>query len=129
MDDIAVSAKDINAKPFNDSNIEEIPKEFFLKELEKLSNNVTEIAAKCGLDADIDNSAIPFKEDIYADIKNIKGGISKAKLKYITPFIVDFGDIRSLCIGGRRIVCQYGNWPEITLSKNFDEVIRFYKYK
>lgn len=129
VDDIAVSAKDINAKPFNDSNIEEIPKEFFLKELEKISNNVTEIVAKHGLDADIDNSAIPFKEDIYADIKNIKGGISKAKLKYISPFIVDLGYINSGCIGGRRIVCQYGNGHETTLSKNFDEVIRFYKYK
>jgi hypothetical protein len=84
-----------NAKPFNDSNIEEIPKEFFLKELEKLSNNVTEIVAKRGLDADIDNSIIPFKEDIYADIKNIKGGISKSssstgKLNWNFTFLAGF---------------------------------------
>lgn len=127
MDDIAVSAKDKNANPFNDSNIEEIPKEFFLKELEELSNNVTEFIAKRGIDASIinNNSIIPFKEDIYADIKNTKGGISKAKLKYISPFILDFGGR----IGGRCIVCKYDNGHETTLSKNFDEVIRFYKYK
>lgn len=129
MGDIVVSEKDINAKPFNDSNIEEIPKEFFLRKLEELSINANSIVTTHGLDANIDNSFIPFNEDVYADIKNAKGGISKVKLMYITPFILDFGDINSWGIGGRHIVCQYGNGHETTLSNNFTEVIRFYKYK
>lgn len=123
-----VSVKDENAKPFNDSGIIELPKDVLLKEIEELSK-VAFTRVVVENNHDYDNSYTPFKEDIYADVKNSEGEVSRAKLKYISPYIVDFSDIMSLHMGSRRVVCQYDNGHEFALSPKFEEVIRFYKYK
>ena len=127
-DNFIVSVKDENAKPFNDSGIIELPKDVLLKEIEELSK-VAFTRVVVENNHDYDNSYTPFKEDIYADVKNSEGEVSRAKLKYISPYIVDFSDIMSLHMGSRRVVCQYDNGHEFALSPKFEEVIRFYKYK
>lgn len=128
MDNVIVSVKDENAKPFDYKGIIEIPKDIILKEIEERSKLAfTMVIAENN--PSYDNSYTPFKEDIYADVKNSKGEVSRAKLKYIGPYILDFSDIMSLNMGSRRIICQYDNGREFALSPKFEEVIRFYKYK
>ena len=125
IDSFIVSAKDENAKPFNSEEVVEIPKEILLKKIDELSKQALTKAWK-----DFDISYFPFKEDIYADVRNpLSGKVSRAKLIYTSPYIVDFSDIASLNMGGRHIVCKYDNGHEFALSSTFDEVIRFYKYK
>jgi dTDP-4-dehydrorhamnose 3,5-epimerase len=128
MDNVIVSVKDENAKPFDYKGIIEIPKDIILKEIEERSKLAFTMVVAENNPA-YDNSYTPFKEDIYADVKNSKGEVSRAKLKYIGPYILDFSDIMSLNMGSRRIICQYDNGREFALSPKFEEVIRFYKYK
>lgn len=128
MDNVIVSVKDENAKPFDYKGIIEIPKDIILKEIEERSKLAFTMVIAENNPA-YDNSYTPFKEDIYADVKNSKGEVSRAKLKYIGPYILDFSDIMSLNMGSRRIICQYDNGREFALSPKFEEVIRFYKYK
>jgi len=125
MDNITVSEKDINAKPFNDSNIEEIPKETILEALNSSVKKALYDSVKGVAASSWPSTFQPIDQEIFADV-NTCGKIEKVRLEGVSPVIhmVDsFMPVRKI------IVKVLDSNQEFSLSNDLHEVIRFYKYK
>ena len=124
--DIIVSPKDDAAPVFNPPTTkEEIDKD----KIKELIKSITSTAINKMGDMHTFNEShktYKFTDDIFAEVKRRDGDVMEVKLKETSPLLFSPFDIFPVV---SILVTVVGTGEEFALTRNFEEVIRFYKYK
>ena len=124
--DIIVSAKDDAAPVFNPPTVkEEIDKDEVKDFIRSMASKaISKMTGKQTFNMAYD--IYKFTDDIFAEVKRSNGDVIEVKLKETSPLLFDPSDIFPVV---RILVTVVGTGEEFALTRDFEEVIRFYKYK
>lgn len=123
--DIIVSPKDDAAPVFNPPTVKKEIDKDNIKELIK-SIKRTAISRMTSENSFRAYDIYKFTDDIFAEVKRSNGDVIEVKLKETSPLIFDPSDIFPTI---KIVVTVVGTGEEFALTRDLEEVIRFYKYE